>query len=303
MTNHEKLLIRYIETTGRCNLHCPVCVNRFRNFDMPIEDFRSIIDTNIDILDGNWLWLDFNGEPLLDPFFFERVSYLRKNNIRVHISTNGLLLTEDTCQKLIDADIRYLVVSVPSLDPETYYQMREIHALDQVIENIMLLRDLVSINKSSMQLQAVAIDDGKLDIKSFVQFFHNHGIHAAIHQYTNRAGHSHKEYCVQHKKISRGECIGRKQNLVILCDGTVVTCCCDFKGENSLGNIKDYNYSIKDMINSGKLDNFLQLQRHQIYTGACKNCKDWIYFQKDSIEKYVKEFPCEGTPSLRFKRD
>lgn len=287
----EKIIIRYIETTGRCNLHCPVCVSRFRNFDMPMDVFHAIVDANEDILSGNWLWLDFNGEPLLDPFFFERVSYLRKRNIRIHISTNGLLLTEENCKKIIDADIRYLVVSVPSLDPENYYQMRGVHALDQVLQNILRLKQIMLINNSPMQLQAVAIDNGQLDTQAFVQFFHEKGIHAAIHQYTDRAGHSQKTFSVQHQRIHRGECMGRRQNLVILCDGSVVSCCCDFKGENSLGNIKDYHYSIKEMLDSGILDEMLRLQREQVFTGVCKSCKDWIYFQKDAKEKYVTEFP------------
>ena len=79
--------------------------------------------------------------------------------------------------------------------------------------------------------------------------------------------------------------MGRRQNLVILCDGSVVSCCCDFKGENSLGNIKDYHYSIKEMLDSGILDEMLRLQREQVFTGV------WIYFQKDAKEKYVTEFP------------
>ncbi len=287
----EKLLIRYIETTGRCNLRCPVCVTRYRDFDMPMDMFRAIVDVNEEILSGNWVWLDFNGEPLMDPLFFERVAYLRARNIRVHISTNGLLLTEENCRRLVDADIRYLVVSVPSLDPEAYAQMRGVDALEQVLRNVRRLKRLMDDRRSPMQLQAVAIDNGLLDANAYVRFFHGMGLHAAIHQYTTRSGHSQKQFAVAHRPVARGECLGRKQNLVILCDGSVVTCCCDFKGENSLGNVRDFGYSVRELIRAGRLDEMLRLQRQHIFTGACKTCSDWIYFQRDAAEKYVTEFP------------
>lgn len=289
--SNRKIGIRYIETTGKCNLNCPICVDRFRNYDMDINEFIKIINVNKGILRDSWIWLDFNGEPLMDEFFFDRIKHLKELGVHILISTNGLLLTKNTCMKLISAEIDYVVISVMTLDRELYRQLRGIDALENVLNNVILLRDCVIQCKSPMHLQAVAIDTGNNDLDSFISHFHSLGIDAAVHQFTNRAQCSRKTYSVEHDKITRGVCQGLKQNLSILCNCDVVTCCIDLKGRNSLGNLRDYEYSIEKLLNNGKLDEIIKEQEQHIFRDACFKCTDWIYFQEKSREKYVRVYP------------
>ena len=292
--NKDELRISYLETTGRCNLNCPICVERYRNFDMDMDDFYAIADANEKLFCGNKLWLDFNGEPLVDPFFFERVKYLREKGAIIRISTNGLLLTEENCMKLVQSGISYLVISVSTLDPVLYQTIRGVNALDIVLKNVQRLKDCVDKEKSPMQLQAVVIDTGTTDTKHFISYFHERGFHAAVHQFTHRAQCSRKQYVVTHNDIpKRGACQGRKQNIGILCNCEVVTCCSDFRGINSLGNLRNYNYSVSDLIQASNLDLVIEEQENQIFRGACATCGDWIYYQKDSTEKYVTVYPLE----------
>ena len=58
-------------------------------------------------------------------------------------------------------------------------------------------------------------------------------------------------------------------------------------GRNSLGNIKDYNYSIDKVVNNGKLEELENNLRNHNYFGACAECTDWIYHQQYLKEKYV----------------
>lgn len=62
-------------------------------------------------------------------------------------------------------------------------------------------------------------------------------------------------------------------------------------GRNSLGNIKDYNYSIDKVVNNGKLEELENNLRNHNYFGACAECTDWIYHQQYSKEKYVTVYP------------
>ena len=44
----EELLIKYIETTSKCNYSCPICVPRTRNCHLDMDEFYSIVDNNLD---------------------------------------------------------------------------------------------------------------------------------------------------------------------------------------------------------------------------------------------------------------
>ena len=291
----EPIYIRYIETTGRCNLNCPVCVERYRNYDMKQEDFLEIVNRNASLFLDRCVWLDFNGEPLLDPLFFERVKLLKQKGAIVQISTNGILLNHDNIIKIVESGVDYLVISVITLDPLNYKQIRGVDMLREIIENVKKLKLYVDKAGSSMEIQAVAIDTGTEDLTSFIDYFHSIGIHAGVHQFTNRAHCSRKTYKTTHQKLEkRGACQGRKQNLVVLCNCDVVSCCCDFKGVNVLGNLRDYDYSVIDLVRKSKFDAFFLDQENQIFKGACAKCDDWIYYQKESTEKYVTVYPVYG---------
>lgn len=288
--------IKYLETTGMCNYNCPICVERVRNFHMEQEDFYQIVDNNTNLFNKNGVWLDFNGEPLMDPLFFERVKYLKNKGIKVRISTNGALLNEKNRKALIESKLDYLVVSIATLDDKKYEQIRGVDNLHKVLENTLKLKEECIRNECEMEIQAVMIDTcDDFDRQKFIDFFHSKDIHVAFHNFTNRAETIKmdlmKENTVHDYTIERGLCVRLSENIGILCDGEVITCCCDFMGRNSLGNIKDYKYSIEELLKNGNLEKLEENLKNHIYTGACAECSDWIYHQENSKEKYVTVYP------------
>lgn len=292
---NQRLIIRYIETTGKCNYNCPMCVCRNRNNDMSERDFYSIITENRELLNGQRTWLDFCGEPLMDPFLFERIQLLCSVGTIVQLSTNGALLEDDEMiRKLVESGVDYIVVSIPSLNPKTYKELRGVDNLDQILCNLFKLREYIAKSNYIVQLQAVAVDFGNdFDAEEYVNFFHNKGIHVAIHQFTNRAHNSQiKNHTSPNLSMERKECLGLKQNIAILSNCEVVTCCCDFLGENSLGNLRDFGYSVTELVKNSNLDKMIDDQKHRIYNDFCQKCEDWIYHQKTSNVEYVKLYPC-----------
>jgi len=264
--------------------------------DMPMGDFYAIADANIDLFRGNRIWMDFCGEPLVDPHFFERVRYLNKQGAVTQLSTNGFLLNEENCHALATSGLDYIVVSVSTLDPKMYHRLRGVNQLDTVLKNLQRLKACIDTLHSHTQIQAVAIDTGDLDKETFIRYFHAQGIHAAVHQFTNRALCSRLQFSIKHNYPSRrGVCTGLKQNIAILCNCEVVTCCCDFKGRNSLGNLRDYHHSIPKLIANSRLDAMIAEHQQQIFHGVCAHCSDWIYHQKDAKEEYVTLYPLEDS--------
>lgn len=292
--DNEDLIIRYIETTGKCDNKCPICTSRIRNFDMPYDEFCKIVDANMDILKGQRVWLDFSGEPLMDATFFDKVRYMTKNGVITQISTNGNLLTDKNCYSLATSGIDYIVVSVLSLDPDVFKKLRGKDNLDDILSNIDKLKSYIDTYSPNVSLQAVATDIDGLDRNAFINHFHRKGIHAAIHKFTTRSNHITDIYETHHCSLpKRSICEGLLKNIVIMCNGEVTMCCSDFYGENSLGNIKDYDYSIRKLLKNGNYEKFIDNQRNNNYIGACKMCNTWMYHQKDSVEEYVELFTLE----------
>jgi hypothetical protein len=120
------------------------------------------------------------------------------------------------------------------------------------------------------------------------------GIDAAFHNFTSRAESIKMNLSVKNAhdySLNRSICKGLRGNIGILSNCEVITCCCDFKGRNSLGNLLSYDYSVEELLNNGNLDEIENNLRNQIYLGACAECSDWIYYQEGSTEKYVTVYP------------
>ena len=294
---NEEIVIKYIETTSRCNYACPICVERTRNCDMDMKEFYTIVDKNLDFFHKKPIWLDFNGEPLVDPYFFDRVKYLQSKGLKTRISTNGALLNEENIAKLVDSGMNYIVVSIGTLNPKIYKEIRGIDNLSKVLNNLNNLKKYVDKTHAKTELQAVMIDTGtNLDREEFIKYFHNLGINVAFHNFTNRAHSIEMDINPKDRDFSiykRGECKGLKRNIIILSNCEVVTCCCDFLAKNSLGNLRDYDYSVRKLVENGKLDQLILDLKNHIYKGACKECSDWIYYQEDSDEEYVTVYPVD----------
>ena len=293
---NDEILIKYIETTSKCNYSCPICVPRTRNCHMDMEEFYSIIDNNLDIFYKKAIWMDFNGEPLMDPHFFDRIKYMHSKGINTRISTNGALLNEENRLKMATSGISYVVVSIGTLNPELYKQIRGVDNLSNVLNNLIQLKKCIDETDSKTELQAVMIDTGEnLNRKEFIEYFHNLGINVAFHNFTNRAQNIEMDLNPANRNLDtyiRGECKGLKSNIIILSDCEVVTCCCDLLAQNSLGNLRDYNYSVKELVKN-KLDKIISNLQNHIFEGACKNCSDWIYYQENATEEYVTVYPVE----------
>ena len=58
-----------------------------------------------------------------------------------------------------------------------------------------------------------------------------------------------------------------------------------------MGNLRDYDYSVKKLVENGRLDKIIDDLRNHRFNGACKNCSDWIYYQEGADEEYVTVYP------------
>lgn len=90
-----------IETVLNCNSKCIMCYHGYKKMSgiMNIDLFKKIID-DCHANHINYVNLSVYGEPLTDPYLFERISYLRKYDMGYGFFTNGYLLDPEKAKML-----------------------------------------------------------------------------------------------------------------------------------------------------------------------------------------------------------
>lgn len=139
-----------IETVFGCNASCIMCVinhpTRRKKGVMAQELFLKIIESlcpykeHIEMFDFIGL-----GEPLLDPFIFERIRHVKKKGFRnLAIATNAQFLDKKNQKKLLDTGIETVIFSIDGVSKRTHEAIRKGVSFNDVIENaqsIIKLRD------------------------------------------------------------------------------------------------------------------------------------------------------------------
>ena len=254
-----------IEPTTACNLRCPHCPSGLKSFSrntgkISEENFARYIN---DIYRTTaYLTLYFQGEPYLNPKFYELVKYARKKKIFVATSTNAHFLDEQRAEKTIASGINQIIISIDGVSQETYEKYRLEGHLDKVIEGT---RNLVEAKRRTRRSQTHII-------WQFIVFAHNEHEVEAIKKEAQKLGvdevriksaqiyddgnsadwlpkdPKYRRYDMDGEKLQlkasmTGYCKRLWTNPVVTWDGNVVPCCFDKDAEHQLGNIAEHNFA------------------------------------------------------------
>ena len=106
---------------------------------MSLDIFREFVpyfkNTGLVYLQG---W----GEPLLNENIFQMIEFCKMKDKLVGFTTNGLILNEKTMSTLIDLKQDILCVSLAGTTSATHNRLRKGNNFDQIISNLILLRQL-----------------------------------------------------------------------------------------------------------------------------------------------------------------
>jgi GTP 3',8-cyclase len=175
-----------ISITDRCNLRCLYCVPEGRIPKLGHDDILSYEEilrlVKIGIRLGIRKVRITGGEPLVRKGVVELLSRLTR--IRelqdVSLTTNGVLLAPNA-QRIFDAGIRRINISLDSLDPKKYAQITGYDRFDQVWEGIQRAREIgftpIKINVVAMR----GINDD--EIMAFGRLSLDHPFHVRFIEY------------------------------------------------------------------------------------------------------------------------
>ncbi|MCR4315546.1 MAG: SPASM domain-containing protein [Planctomycetes bacterium] len=183
------------------------------------------------------------GEPLRHPQIFEIIGKLRDvGAFGIHLRTDGSLLTEAAARRIVELEIDAVSISIDALTPETYKEVWERDALQEVLCNVQKLAEI----KAAAGAFAPVIVPGftkmrcNLDeMEEFYVYYASSGYPVNIRAQHAFGGAISDMNPLRLNIAPREACRRLVDELYILPSGDVSQCVMDFSGGNILGNLHD----------------------------------------------------------------
>lgn len=272
----------YIEISNVCNLKCDFCIQNSReNKIMSVEEFEYILKQIDDY--SEYLYLHVLGEPLLHPHLKEILELCSKYHKKVMITTNATLLKKQLTILCCDC-VKQVNLSIHSFP----YHMQQAY-LQDIYECAKRLASYhIHVNYRLWSIKENELDEiAKKLLNDILKQYDKQLDHVQRLQRFDLSNyiHMHFEEVFTWPTLSndyvgdQGTCLGLKQMIAILSDGSVVPCCLDSKKEACLGNI--FQTSFLEIIHSDLVKQTLNnFKNHKITLELCKHCSYRLRFSK-----------------------
>ena len=167
--------------TYKCNCRCKMCsFYKNRTEDMKYGDIKVGL-SNI----KKWMIDPFfinisGGVPLVYKNIYDLLQFCRNNEIYANLTTNGYLLTKENCDKLIEANLAYLNISIDSLSPGVHNEIRRKKGL---LERALSGIDYLSSNNVIIGINTVISNKNIQELEDFtIKMFEDYKISRLIFQ-------------------------------------------------------------------------------------------------------------------------
>jgi MoaA/NifB/PqqE/SkfB family radical SAM enzyme len=137
--------------------------------NLKFREFKEIIDNNKNIQLINFTGI---GEALLNPEFIEMIEYSKKKGIYVWFNDNFTLMNQEKAEKLIDAGVDFIVLSLDGATKETYEKIRVGAKFNKVTENFKKLNELRNkkkLLKPKLGINMVVLKENYMEIEEMVK--------------------------------------------------------------------------------------------------------------------------------------
>ena len=302
----------YIEQTRVCNLKCYYCIHSTRDEKysafkdlgyevkhMNFDDYLKVINELAEFPAGSVKKICFSGlgEPLTNPRLAEmvRIAVDKKIANRVEVITNGLLLTPELSDKLVDAGITNINISIQGNNADAY---KKIAGKDIDFSGFLDNLKYLFQNRKQTQIYIKAVDatfENKEDEKRFFDMFSPFADRIYVEHLISMHTKHNEEFEEQlnpdldfyGRPIEKNSdiCSQSFYLLQIGCDLDVFPCPDPgLERVLSLGNVKEQ--TLQEIWNGKKrkthLQKMLQFERGEM--AVCKDCKTFFICVNDPAE-------------------
>lgn len=262
----------YLEITNVCNLSCSFCHKTSRKKKFISEnEFRLLIKKIRPHTD--YLYFHLMGEPLLHPDFGKLLATAAQAGFRNTIATNGLLIKEKSKELLENPPYKVT------------FSLHSYEANDMKISLSDYLKNITDFCKEAEKKGTICVlrlwnegGDNSLNEKilallqeSFTFKENRKGFTLSDKIYLETA----EKFIWPDKNAEKQDvrfCMGLRDHIGILSDGSVVPCCLDADGEITLGNL--FTEELSDIINKPRAKMIYDgFSKKQVSEELCSRCQ------------------------------
>lgn len=148
--------------------------------ELSTEEWQRVL---VDLRD--WLGPFFvnisGGEPLLRKDIFDIISFAEQRGLRTKISSNGMLLTPQVCDRLVESGLSFLSISLDSMHPDTHNDLRGVPGVhERAVEALRYLRGKNS--QMVLGLAAIVMEQNYRQLPAFVDWATELGVDRILFQ-------------------------------------------------------------------------------------------------------------------------
>jgi radical SAM protein with 4Fe4S-binding SPASM domain len=275
-----------LELVNRCNLECVMCPQDWRNDSEFVSVNNKMLDKIFeDFKSNNLACLILS---ISEPLLFKDIKNILKraeeaNIMDILLFTNGILLTEQKSEEILNSAVTRLFISIDAATSETYNSVRipvssrlkDVNRIDDLetnVKNFIKLRNNRNRILPLVRTSFVALEKNKNEIEEFtskwktivdtVEIQRELSIEA-YERFKNNPNDSEK-------KLKEYNCQEPWGQISIYADGTVAPCCNIFGRNIPVGNVM--KNSIKEIWNSSKMNEIRGSFIKNEPNNACKIC-------------------------------
>ena len=241
----------YLEISNICNLSCRFCPDTKRSKNALTEEELAVLLPKIRPY-TDYLYFHLMGEPLLHPKLERFLKMAGEYGFKVILTTNGTLLKKQQEMLLRSPALHKINISLHAFEANDLAVPFETYLSDCfAFGNASAGKKLVVYrlwNQGGEDTQNREILDAmhRYFPEDWVQ--ERHGIRIADRTYLEYGDKFDWPDLTAAEGDSRVFCYGLRDQLGVLCDGTVVPCCLDHEGDLALGNL--LTQDMEEILNS-----------------------------------------------------
>jgi sulfatase maturation enzyme AslB (radical SAM superfamily) len=277
-----------VEVTAECNLACSMChhPNMIRpKGRMPFELWRKCADQIAKISPSTQCWFSFCGEPLLEPeLVINMIAYGKTVGLEsLNINTNGMLLTQDLVEPIINSGVDLVVIGIDGFSKETFEKARVNADRDVVYENVGYLLKYTKEKGEGpeVQVQFIEMNENKHELDTFKQYWLERGATIKARRMLSWGGKFDTSLNVPNDE--RIPCPWALTMMHVFWDGRVPRCPGDTEGDEGSGNAWDEPLEI--LWNRLGVNRVKHLEhRFDELPERCHSCTDWMTGSAERIK-------------------
>ncbi|MCR5701982.1 MAG: radical SAM protein [Lachnospiraceae bacterium] len=301
--------ILMVEPSDACNFRCKFCpsgdlellksIEARKQRNMEWDIFQKIANDMCEFENKvKVLRLYKDGEPLLNPRFADMVSYAKKIGAceRVDTTTNASLLTHDLSDKIIEAGLDRINISIEGIDSQQYLEFS-----NYKIDYKKFVDELTYLYEHRKQCEVIIKISGdsltETQKEEFLNIYGNIADGVSIESVMN-CWHDFelKDVKVNDKVGVYGQPLTNVEvcpyvfyEMAINSDGTASVCFLDWTREMIIGDVK--TQSVKEIWESDERYKYLEmfLKKERRNNPICSKCGQLTHGAPDNIDDYCDE--------------